>query len=192
MENNILNDKELAGLFEKDANGVVPDSAVGKRLAYTFMLKSSGVKVKQNSFLGMFTWFFSWSHLPAKAALVSLILLVPLFKIPNVESPFLLPGQDTTYNAIPFHIDSSETSPFFADTCLTLKTINTTTKKAQNTNSNMSILKVSQQMLHSATHRNSISVGAPVSPFLSHRLISEKSVQADLHKLTLFESRQLT
>lgn len=132
MKNKIFNEKELNRLFEQDAAGITPDAAIRGRLEYTFLLKTSASKVSQNSFLGMFSWLFSWSQLPIKAAIVSVIVLVSFIKFPSVENQFLLPGQDTTYNSIPIQIDTSESSPFFADTCLTTTTIIDRTKKSSN------------------------------------------------------------
>lgn len=148
MKDNIYNNKELSKLFKKDALGIAPDATVRERLEYTYMLKSSGSTVNQNSFLGMFTWLFSWSHLPFKAALVSVVLLLSLLNIHPTESQFLLPGQDTTLNAIPFQIDSSDTSPFFADTCFQTKGIieNETQSKYEtftNTEASYFVIKLS-------------------------------------------------
>lgn len=135
MKNKIFNDKELKYLFEQDAAGLTPDAAVRERLEYTFLLKSSGSKVTQNSFLGMFYWLFSWSQLPLKATIVTAVVLISFIQFPSVENQFLLPGQDTTYNSVPIQIDSSEASPFFADTCLTTKTIIHKTKDSSNRSS---------------------------------------------------------
>ncbi len=192
MKNNIFNDKEISRFFEKDADGLTPDAAIRERLEYTFLLKSSASKVNQNSFLGIFSWLLSWSHLPAKAIIVSVILLISLFKIPTVENQFLLPTQDTTYNAIPLHIDSSETSPFFADTCLTSKSLNSASHKSQNTFSAYPVFSFSQKLNFSAKFHNNISIVAPVSPFLPRHPVSRKSAQAGLNKLSLVEPRLLT
>lgn len=191
MNNNILHDKEIAGLFEKDANGFAPDAAIRERLEYTFMLKSSSSEVKQNSFLGMFSWLLSWSHLPLKAAMVSVVLLFSLLNIPTVENDFLIPGQDSTYNAIPFLIDSSETSPFFADTCMTTKAFSQQEDNSNESSSYLKSLKFSSVISYSAKPHSIFSTLAPNASFLPRHLISRKSAPAGSNKLSPFESRQL-
>ena len=129
MKNNMINDKELSSIFNQDAANRFPDEAVRERLEYTFMVKSKSYKTTQNSFLGLFAWLFSWSNLPLKAAMVSVVLLFSLVNIKNVETPILLQMQDTTLNTIPFHIDSSQTSPYFVDTCSISKLIKSHSEK---------------------------------------------------------------
>lgn len=51
-----------------------PDKAIEDRLMYSFMLKNSSSKLKQNSFASFFGWMFSVQSLGMKTALVSLIL----------------------------------------------------------------------------------------------------------------------
>ncbi len=129
MKNNMISDKELSSIFSQDAANRFPDEAVRDRLEYAFMVKSRGYKTTQNSFLGLFAWLFSWSNLPLKAAMVSVVLLFSLVNIKNVETPILQQMQDTTLNTIPFHIDSSQTSPHFADTCSISKLIKSHSEK---------------------------------------------------------------
>ncbi len=117
MQNDMISDKELSSTFNQDAANHFPDEAVRERLEYAFMVKSRSYKTTQNSFLGLFAWLFSWSNLPLKAAMVSVVLLFSLVNIKNIETPILQQMQDTTSNTMPLHIDSSQTSPFFADTC---------------------------------------------------------------------------
>jgi len=117
MKNDMISDKELSSIFNQDAANRFPDEAVRERLEYAFMVKSRNYKTTQNSILGLFAWLFSWSNLPLKAAMVSVVLLFSLVNIKNVETPILQQMQDTTSNTMPLHIDSSQTSPFFADTC---------------------------------------------------------------------------
>lgn len=186
MKNKIFNEKELNRLFEQDAAGISPDAAVRDRLEYTFLLKSSSSKVSQNSFLGMFTWLFSWSQLPLKAAVVTAVVLISFIKFPSVESQFLLPGQDTTYNAIPLQIDSSEASPFFADTCLTTKTIIDKTKKSSNTvfERNETSLSEISSLQKSC---NNLRIALRASFFLPRHLISRKFELNDSNKSALSE-----
>ena len=129
MKNDMISDKELSSIFNQDAANHFPDEAVRDRLEYAFMVKSSRYKTTQNSFLGLFTWLFSWSNLPLKAAMVSVVLFFSLVNIKNVETPILQQMQDTTLNTMPFHIDSSQTSPYFADTCSISKLIKSHSEK---------------------------------------------------------------
>lgn len=195
MKNNIISDNEISSLFEKDAAKISPDNAIRERLEYTFMLKNSGSKVTQNSFLGIFTWLFSWSQLPAKAAFVSLILLVSLLKIPSVENQIVPPIQDTTFNAVPLHIDSSETSPFFADTCLTTKVLNKEFPKNNNSYStiasgafNTTIFSTSNFL---SKPRNGFLIAAPKLLSLPCRSTSKKAAPADLNNLARVVSSRL-
>ena len=191
MGSNLFTDSELTRLFEKDAVNLAPDTAVRERLEYTFLLKSKDSKVKQNSFLGMFTWLFSWSHLPLKAAMVSLILVVSLLRMPSVEQQFLHPGQDTTYNTIPLLIDSSETSPYYADTCLTTKAVAKVSSKVKPFLSEAEAVNHLQRFMCPLAPRNRFSNAVPTLLFLNRHSVSRKSEPVDLNNLTLFESRQL-
>ncbi|MEN8116025.1 MAG: hypothetical protein ABFS16_03555 [Bacteroidota bacterium] len=121
MNNRMITDDELTRLFEKDATGIVPNTSVRERLEYTFMVKSSTYKTAQNSFMGMFSWIFSWSNIPLKAALVSFVLFISIMNFQPRNSQFLTPGCDTTQNNSPIRIDSAGMLPFFADTCLNAK-----------------------------------------------------------------------
>ena len=125
----MISDKDLSSIFKEDAANHFPDEAVRDRLEYAFMVKSRSYKTTQNSFLGLFGWLFSWSNLPLKAAMVSIVLFFSLVNIKNVETPILQQLQDTTLNSMPFHIDSSQTSPFFADTCSISKLIKSHSEK---------------------------------------------------------------
>ena len=117
----MISDKEITRLFEIDSNGISPESAVKERLEYTFMVKSSSYKTAQNSFIGLFTWIFSWSNIPVKAALVSFIMLLSLMNFQSNQSHYTAPECDTIFNNIPLIIDSAGMLPFSADTCLNTK-----------------------------------------------------------------------
>ena len=67
-------------LFKNDELSTKPDSAIKSRLDYTFLLKESQSKIRQNSFTGLFTWFFSIKNLPVKAALFSVVMLFSVFR----------------------------------------------------------------------------------------------------------------
>ena len=118
MENKHISEQELTKLFANDAKGIAPESSVQERLEYAYLVKSATYKTTQNSFLGMFTSFFSWSHLPAKLALASVVIIVSLMNIQPQSNEFLSPGVDTTLNTIPLRIDTAGMLPFFGDTCL--------------------------------------------------------------------------
>lgn len=117
MENKHISEQELTKLFANDAKGIAPESSVQERLEYAYLVKSAAYKTTQNSFLGMFS-FFSWSNLPAKLALASVVIVVSLMNIQPKSGEFLSPGVDTTLNTIPLRIDTAGMLPFLGDTCL--------------------------------------------------------------------------
>lgn len=187
-----MSDKELSHLFEKDAANISPDASVRERLEYTFMLKSSSSKATQNSFLGMFYWLFSWSQLPLKATLVSFVLLVSILNIHPIDNQFLPSAQDTTFNTIPLHIDSSEISPFFADTCklskeLTKTGSNTNDSPAFNPLENSETKNSKINLLPVFYKRFPAAVPTPISsPYYP---VSRKLKPVDLNNITPVESR---
>ena len=71
MKNN--QDKLFAQVLRNDNVGE-PDKAIEDRLMYSFMLKNSGSKLKQNSFAYFFGWLFSVESFGLKTGLVSVIL----------------------------------------------------------------------------------------------------------------------
>jgi len=71
--NNINQDQLFARLLQNDHIGE-PDKAIKDRLMYSFLLKNSGSKLKQNSFAYFFGWLFSAESLGLKTGLVSVIL----------------------------------------------------------------------------------------------------------------------
>ena len=71
--NNINQDQLFARLLQNDHIGE-PDKAIEDRLMYSFLLKNSGSKLKQNSFAYFFGWLFSAESLGLKTGLVSVIL----------------------------------------------------------------------------------------------------------------------
>ena len=121
MKDKMLTDQELIHFFFFFSKSITPDSSVQERLNYTFMVKSSAYKTAQNSFTGMFSWLFSWSNVPVKAALVSIVLFLSIVNFQSNESQFIAPGCDTTINTIPLKVDSVGMLPFYADSCLNTK-----------------------------------------------------------------------
>lgn len=70
---NTNQDQRLEQLLRNDQVGE-PDKAIEDRLMYSFLLKNSSSKVKQNSFGSFFGWIFSAQSLGLKTGLVSVIL----------------------------------------------------------------------------------------------------------------------
>lgn len=66
-------DQLFTELLRNDQVGE-PDKAIEDRLMYSFLLKNSGSKIKQNSFASFFGWVFSAESIGLKTGLVSLIL----------------------------------------------------------------------------------------------------------------------
>jgi len=115
---NELTDKYLSELFKNDVLSSKPDPAIKSRLDYTFLLKESRSKIRQNSFTGLFTWFFSLKDLPVKAALFSVVMLFSVFNFQQKSGNFNTPTIDSTLVlTIPFNIDSVVSKPFRGDTC---------------------------------------------------------------------------
>ncbi len=113
-----MTDKYLSELFRNDETGCKPDPSVKSRLDYTFMLKESQGKIRQNSFLGLFAWIFSLKSLPVKAAFVSLILMFSVFNFQQKSGNFETPTVDSaSIFTIPFKLDSVINKPFSSDTC---------------------------------------------------------------------------
>jgi len=194
MNTNNITDKELTRLFNKDAANHHPEEAVRERLEYAFMVKSRNYKTTQNSFVGLFVWIFSWSHLPLKATLVSVVLLLSLFNIQNVEDQMIMQQQDTTLNMMPFHIDSSETSPLFADTCFLSKSpdkngslINNDSQKEEQ---NFSLFKLTKMKFSSGLDNKKTFV-LPTPFVLPDLRISKRKLTTDSDNTALFESRLL-
>lgn len=66
-------DQLFTELLQKDHVGV-PDKSIEDRLMYSFLLKNSSSKLKQNSFASFFGWLFSAQSLGLKTGLVSFVL----------------------------------------------------------------------------------------------------------------------
>jgi len=70
---NINQDQMFAELLRKDQVGE-PNKGIEDRLMYSFLLKNSGSKLKQNSFVSFLGWLFSTQSMGLKAGLVSVML----------------------------------------------------------------------------------------------------------------------
>lgn len=194
MKNNIIHDNELSAAFKQDATGHCPDEAIRDRLEYAFMVKSRSYKTTQNSFLHLFGWIFSWTNLPLKAALVFVVLLFSLVNIQDVETPILQQLQDTTQNRVPFQIDSSQTSPFFADTCLISKTIKSNSYEQDN-NTEINIFMPLQENFSNSfflsNPHSKLSSSLPVPCVCADPGILQKQQSTDLNNTAPAEYLQL-
>ena len=112
-----MNDSLLNDLFKNDALHCSPDPAVKSRLDYTFMLKESQGKIRQNSFTGLFAWFFSVKNIPVAATLFMAVLLLSIFNFQQKAGNFAIPGTDTaSIQMMPLNIDSIIDQPLDDDT----------------------------------------------------------------------------
>jgi len=82
--NKMNQDQYFSELLQKDRVGE-SEKAVEERLMYSFMLKNSRSKLRQNSFSSFFGWIFSVQGLGLKTGLVSVILF---FSIMNNQINF--------------------------------------------------------------------------------------------------------
>lgn len=92
--NNKNQDQLFAELLKNDQVGQ-PDQAIGDRLMYSFLLKNSSSKVKQNSFGNFFGWIFSAKSLGLKTGLVSLILFFSVLNNQISIEPGTMAGNDS-------------------------------------------------------------------------------------------------
>jgi len=74
----------LAELLRKDQVGE-PDKMIEDRLMYSFLLRNSRSKLKQNSFANFFSWIFSLQGLGLKTGLISVVLF---FSVMNNQLTF--------------------------------------------------------------------------------------------------------
>ena len=88
-------DQLFVKLLQNDHVGE-PDKAIEDRLMYSFLLKNSGSKLKQNSFANFFGWIFSVESLGLKTGLVSLVLFFSVF---NNQMNFE-PGKTATNDSL--------------------------------------------------------------------------------------------
>lgn len=79
-------DKLFEHLLQNDQVGK-PSQAVGDRLMYSFLLKSGGLKTRQNSFVSFFFWLLSTQSIGLKTGLVAAALVISLMNSPiSLES----------------------------------------------------------------------------------------------------------
>lgn len=90
-------DQNLAQLLQNDHVGE-PNKAIEDRLMYSFLLKNSGSKLKQNSFVSFFGWMFSAQSLGLKTGMVSLILFFSVINNQiNIDSG-TISGKDSIFS----------------------------------------------------------------------------------------------
>ena len=90
-------DQMFAQLLQNDRVGE-PDKAIEDRLMYSFLLKNSGSKLKQNSFVSFFGWLFSAQSLGLKTGLVSLVLFFSVINNQiNIDSGTIT-GNDSVFS----------------------------------------------------------------------------------------------
>ena len=78
-----MKEKQLKNLIRHDFVGT-PNKNLEARLNYAFMLKSSKIKVRQNSFSDFFSWIFSLKSLGLKTTLATILLAFVMLK-PNLN-----------------------------------------------------------------------------------------------------------
>ena len=129
-----------------------------------------------------------------KAAMVSIVLLFSLFNIRNVENQMIQQQQDTTFNMVPFHIDSSETSPLFADTCFLSKSPdkngNAVHSNTQKEEQNSPLFKLTKMKISSALDNKKTFV-LPAAYVLPDLRTSRKKSATGSDNITPFESHLL-
>jgi len=77
-------EQTFSKLLQNDQVGK-PDQMIEDRLMYSFLLKNSQSKMKQNSFVNFFSWIFSFQSLGLKTGLVSVVLF---FSVMNNQFTF--------------------------------------------------------------------------------------------------------
>lgn len=93
-----MNENEMfAKLLQKDKVGE-PDKTIEDRLIYSFLLKNSGSKLKQNSFASFAGWLFSAQSIGLKTALVSVVLFFSVFNSQFTFDSARISGNDSISN----------------------------------------------------------------------------------------------
>lgn len=75
-----------------------PDRAIDDQLMYSFLLKNSRSRLKQNSFASFFGWAFSAESLGLKAGLVSVILFFSVMNHQISMEAGSLTGSDSLFS----------------------------------------------------------------------------------------------
>ena len=112
-----MNDSQLNQLFKNDELHCSPDPAVKSRLEYTFMLKESQGKIRQNSFTGLLSWILLAKNIPVAATILMAVLLLSVFNYQQKAGNFTIPSTDTaSIQTMPLNIDSIIEQPLDDDT----------------------------------------------------------------------------
>jgi len=94
---NMNQDQLFAELLRNDQVGE-PDKAIEDRLMYSFLLKNSSSKLKQNSFVNFFGWIFSAQSLGLKTGLVSVVLFLAVMNNQLTTEPGKISGSDSIFS----------------------------------------------------------------------------------------------
>ena len=103
-----MSEIDLKELIQKDNVGH-PGSRVESRLNYAFLLKSSSSKIRQNSFGGFFSWFFSTQGIGVKTAIAGVLLAFVMLK-PQMN---LTPGSVSPLDSLSINQSSVVDSTLF-------------------------------------------------------------------------------
>lgn len=90
-------DHFFSQLLQNDLIGK-PDEAIENRLMHSFLLKSTGSKLKQNSFTNYFGWLFSLQSIGLKAGLASVILFFSILNSNLSPDTGKITGNDSLFN----------------------------------------------------------------------------------------------
>lgn len=90
-------DQMFAHLLCNDRVGE-PDNAIEDRLMYSFLLKNSRSKVRQNSFSNFFGWLFSAQSLGLKTGLVSVVLFFSVINNQLTIDSGTITGNDSVFS----------------------------------------------------------------------------------------------
>jgi len=92
-----MNQDQLFNRLLKNDHVGEPDKAIEDRLMYSFLLKNSRSKVKQNSFLPFLGWACSTEGLGLKTGLLSVILFFSVMNHQINIEPGNIAGNDSLF-----------------------------------------------------------------------------------------------
>ena len=107
-----MNKKNLDQRFEellRNDNVGKPDRAIEERLLYTYMVKNSKSKLKQNSFANFVGWIFSAQGLGLKAGMISALMF---FSVVNTHLSYYSGMGGNSDTLISKHILVADTTTF--------------------------------------------------------------------------------
>ena len=103
-------DQLFTDLLRNDRIGE-PSKAIEDRLMYSFLLKNSSLKLKQNSFASFFGWLFSAQCLTLETGLVSVILFVSVMNNQININSGTISGADSLFTKRVLVADSTSFIP---------------------------------------------------------------------------------